>query len=123
MPVDIEVIDSLPSHTLAFDGSSRFWSAAAGPFALVSRFPNNFYTTTFTLLEAHANTRCEDNYQNEPWSTSPRTLQTAVDLRSKKFFTLCSFCIIRDRCTRGELATEIVDIVSIKECLEHRPQS
>jgi hypothetical protein len=72
MSVDIEVIHSLPSHkvsaselhlnhTLAFDGSSRLWYAAIGPFALVSRFPNGFYTTTFTLLEAHANARCGDN--------------------------------------------------------------
>ena len=72
MSVDFEVILGLPSHidsasemhlshTLGFDGSSRFWSIVAGPFALVSRFSNGFYTMTFTLLEAYANARCGDN--------------------------------------------------------------
>jgi hypothetical protein len=72
MSVDIEVIHCLPSHkynvselqlshTLAFDGSSCFWSTADGPFALVSRFFDSFYTMTFTLLEAYANARCGDN--------------------------------------------------------------
>jgi hypothetical protein len=81
----------------------------------VSRFSIDFYTRTHRDCKKQLRMQGEGTtYQNEPWSTSPPTLQTVVALRRKTFFTLFCYNNLKKVCAMEKLRMEVFNIRYIK---------